>query len=427
MPEIKSFRALRYDFSKIKEPADVLAPPYDVISSQQRDAFYLRHPHNVIRLILGKDQKSDSEVDNRYTRAGNFLKEWTQNGILKKDATPSIYVYVQDYPENSRKLRRMGFIAAMKLDLKNVLKHENTLAGPKKDRMALLKEVRTNLSPIFGLLEDSSGGLQRLLKQSLKLKPAIDVTIDGVRHRIFAESRSTVLKPLRQMVSPKPMFIADGHHRFEVACQYKEAMDRKHPGCLDAGWDYVMSYFSDCLHNPFKIFPTHRLVRIPKETDLLKIFESRGKIRKEKNLTSLLSRLSKNRLETRDRNTHFGFYSKKHGFYFFTLDKKFGPNARSDAAERLDVAVLHSRIIAPCFKIHAIEKSADIDFTRDAADARKKVDERQFDVAIFLRPISLDEMIEISKKGLKVPQKSTYFYPKLLSGLVFYSLTDDQA
>jgi uncharacterized protein (DUF1015 family) len=427
MPKIKAFCGWRYNPDKISHLASVLAPPYDVISKEQQEALHQKNPYNVIRLILGRQTPRDSAKNNQYTRAKSFLEQWKLSGVLIRDFNPSVYVYLQDYKQEGKPQSRLGFMAAMELNEKAVLRHENTLASPKKDRMALLKEVRTNLSPIFGLFEDREGKVQKILRQSLTLRPSVDATIDGVRHRLFVENRPIVLQSLFEAMETKPMFIADGHHRFEVACQFKNWMRSQFPEKNGAGWNYVMTYFSDCLHNPFKIFPTHRLIRVPKSSsDPLKSLAARGRLQKVGNLDEILSTLSKNRQETPGKAYTFGIFIKKQGFFILTLDKKWARLVKKNPVESLDVAVLHRMIVEPCFKIKAIEKSDAIDFTRDPKEACQRVQKGEFDVAIFLRPTSLSEMLLASKKGLKMPQKSTYFYPKLLSGLVFHSF-DDQA
>lgn len=425
MPVIKGFHGLRYDTRIVRRAADVLAPPYDVISPKEQAAFYKKNPYNVIRLELGLEKKSDGPADNKYTRAGRFLNEWKASGVLKAEREPSLYIYVQDYKEAGKARRRIGFLAAMKVDKNAVLKHENTLAAPKKDRLALLKEVRTNLSPIWGLYDDRNAAVRRLLTKAAAGTPVVDTSIDGVRHRLYVAGDDRLVGAVSAAMKNKPMFIADGHHRFEVACQYKDWMGSRAPKDPEAEWNYVMTYFSDFSHNPFTIWPTHRLVKAPKAMkDPLAALALRGKLEKIKGLPAILKLLGKTRKASGDSRYRFGIYSKKKGFYLLTLDNKLSKKVKNGPVDRLDVAVLHHFLIEPCFGIRAIEKSDAIDFTRDAKAAVEKVNGGQFDLALFLRPTSLDEMLEASRKGLKMPQKSTYFYPKLLSGLVFHSLED---
>ncbi len=446
MPVIRAFQGLRYNPSKISRLSSVYAPPYDVISPKEQEVLHKKSPYNVVRLILGKSGPRDTVADNRYTRAKKFLNDWVGSGVLFQDDFPSIYVYAQDYKENGKTFTRIGFLAAMKLDERAVLRHENTLASPKKDRMALLKEVRTNLSPLFGLFEDKKGEVSALLKNAMQPPPVVDVEIDGVRHRIYLESRPDVLDKIIKAMRAKPMYIADGHHRFEVACQFKNWMRLKYPKDETAGWNYVMTYFSDCTHNPFTIYPTHRLLRCPKGLkEPLKVLASRGSLEKVKDLSEILKTLSKTRGQARafwrahgrrgsggprrgqarDPKYRFGVYLKKQGFFIFTLAPQYAALIKKNPVDSLDVAALHKMIVEPCFKIKTLEKSGSIDFTRDPREACEKVRHGDFDAAFFLRPTSLGEMLLASKKGLKMPQKSTYFYPKLLSGPVFHKFEEN--
>ncbi len=405
MPEIKPFRAWRYHPAKVKDLSLVVAPPYDVISKEEQARLYEASPFNVIRMELGKEMPGDSDSDNRYTRAKRFLDGLKNEGVLAQEKDPSLYVYVQDYEEEGKKKSRTGFFAAMKLDEKAVLKHENTLTGPKEDRLHLLKAVRTNLSPIFGLFEDAPGGIQALLRLSTKKAPVLDVRVAGVRHRLFVEGRADVARKILAKIKTKPMFIADGHHRFEVACQFKKWMSAK------GSWDYVLTYFADVRHNPFKIFPTHRLLKVSGNKPLAERLKGRG----------VLKPCSEHACAFPAKPYQFGFFSKKEGFQIFTLSPKVASGInRKDPVDRLDVAVLHKHLIGPSFGIQAIERSDSIDFTRNPDEAIEKVKKGEWDLAVFLRPTSLDDMLQASKKGLKMPQKSTYFYPKLLTGLVFH-------
>ena len=431
MPEIKAFRAWRYNPSRIRHASRVVAPPYDVISPAEQEKLYSANPYNVIRLELGKKTAKDNDSDNCYTRARATLEDWKSQEVLIREDAPALYIYAQDYTEEGKKKSRLGFYAAMKLDEKAVLKHENTLTGPKEDRLKLLKEVRTNLSPIFGLFEDKKGSAQSALKKSLKGKPVMDVAIAGVRHRLYIEQDPSVIEKVVSVLKAKPMFIADGHHRFEVACQYKNWMAAQQNGASaterggrEPDWNYVLAYFSDCLHNPFKIFPTHRLIRLH-DKDFRKKLAKIGTLEKAKDLKAVLARLAQYRSETKDKAYCYGFYSKQEGFWLLTLDKKTASTIQKNPVDALDVAVLHKKILEPCFDIRAVEKSEAIDFTRDAAEACEKVKSGVFDLAVFLRPTSLTEMLLVSKKGLKMPQKSTYFYPKLLTGLVFHGFDHD--
>ncbi len=428
MPEIKAFRGWRYSASKNPDLSKVLAPPYDVISPSQQKKLYEADPANVIRLELGNDEPGDSASANKYTRAAGILRVWKKNSVLVHEEKPAIYVYVQDYREEGQNKTRLGLISLMKIDEKTVKKHENTLAAPKADRLRLLRATRTNLSPIFGLFEDKKKTVNSYLKRSMKLAPAADVTLDGVRHRFFVETRPNVISGIASAMKAKAMYIADGHHRFETACNYRK--EARLAGTSGTGHEYVMTYFADGAHNPFKIFPTHRLIKIAQSKNWDKVGRL-GTLEKARDLGAVLARLDATREEVPGKPYTFGFYTKKYarlpdgqGFYLFKMSQTCASKVKKNPVDRLDVAVLHHFIIEPCFGIKKIERSDSIDFTRDPKEAVEKVENGIFDAALFLRPTSLKEMILASKKGLKMPQKSTYFYPKLLSGLVFHSFED---
>ena len=253
--------------------------------------------------------------------------------------------------------------------------------------------------------------------------PCAALSVDGVRHRLFLQADRESLEEICRAFHSKPVFIADGHHRFEVASQFKKWMNKKYPSKKGAEWHYVMAYFSDYSHNPFKIFPTHRLIRLPKKIKTsLELLMRKGQLKKVSSLSKILSALSKSRQESTDKGYSFGIFTKKEGYFILRLDRKFFSKLTKKPVGRLDVSVLHRTLIEPCFGIRSIEKSDAIDFTHSAKAACEEVRRGNFELALFLRPTSLKEMIEVSKKGLKMPQKSTYFYPKLLSGLVFHQL-----
>jgi len=189
VPSIRPFKAVIYNRKKIKNVSKVLADPYDIISPYMQDELYKRHKNNVVRLILGKINKSDNEIDNRYTRAAADLESWLNEDILIRDSSPAIYIYSQDYKYDNKRIERIGFISLMELDLedKKVLPHEKTLKAPKEDRLRLMHCVKANLSPIFMLYEDGKHKVNSILKNySKKTKPFIDVNIDSVRHRVWA-------------------------------------------------------------------------------------------------------------------------------------------------------------------------------------------------------------------------------------------------
>ncbi len=427
MPIIKPFNGWRYRSLICKDPAALYAPPYDIIPKKLQNELYKRSPYNVVRLELGKIKSHDTQKENRYSRAARTLEAWKRKNVLVRETHPAIYVYAQDYKEGGKVLTRLGFLAAMKIDERAVLKHEKTLAAPKRDRLKLLKKVRMNLSPIFGLFQDPTAKVRQLLRATLRGKPQVDVRIDGVRHRLYAETRPAITEALCRCMASKPMFIADGHHRFEVSCQYRRFRNRAGSKGEIGPWNYVMTYFADCGHNPFAIYPTHRLIRLRNKAPVKPLLEKMGKVERVADLKSLLGRLSKSRLQERDGLYRFGWFTKKEGFLLLKVMPSRVTCSQDDYADKLDVAVLHQRILEPFFGIKHVHKSEHVDFTRSAEEAWLRVRSGEFDAAVFLRPTALEEVIEASRRGLKMPQKSTYFYPKLLSGLVFYGFEHEES
>lgn len=419
MPDIRPFRGLRYALSLVKRLADVVAPPYDIISPRQQRALHARHPYNVVRLELGRVRPGDDASDNRYARAARCLEDWIARGVLRREDREAIYVYAQDYREAGRLVTRVGFLAAMKIDEKAVLKHENTLAKPKQDRLALLKATRANLSPIFGLFDDRSGAVGRLLRRACAGRPDAQVSADGVRHRLHAVTDPALIRRLVAALRSKPMYIADGHHRFEVACQYRRLQRSRGRG----GWDRVLTYLADWRHEPFTIYPTHRLVRAADPSRAKRLLESAGTFETVSTLASMLGRLEKRAAAPRAGRYSFGVFTRAEGFRILTLKPS---GTRRDPVSRLDVAVLHRHLIEPVYGIRQIAKSESIDFTRDAREAVSAVRSGRFHAAFFLPSTSLAQMIEVSRRGLKMPQKSTYFYPKLLTGMVIRRLEGER-
>lgn len=234
MAKLVPFRGLRYNLSRIDDPASVMAPPYDVISPALQDELYRRSPYNVVRLILGKTAGGDSEADNRYTRAAADFQRWQQEGLLVRDPEPSIYLYDQEYSlEEGGSVVRRGFIALSRLEefTSGVVKpHEKTLSGPKTDRFNLIKACSANFSPIFSLYADPCCVLESLTRKERERQPEIEVVDDDrVRHRLWRVTDSLIISKAHDLLDSKPLFIADGHHRYEAAINFRNYLREKHP------------------------------------------------------------------------------------------------------------------------------------------------------------------------------------------------------
>ena len=269
MAQIVPFRGVLYDPAKVGDISRVVSPPYDVIGPTEQADFYNRHSCNIVRLELGRDEPGDTVGANRYTRAKAYLEEWLRKGDLRRDNRPGIYLYAIQYrPPSGEELTMCGFLSLVTLEefgTGRIFPHENTRAAAKSDRYQLLETCRSNFSPIFSLYSDPEGRIMRVLEKSVdEDKPRIDVTDDdGVRHRVWTVHNEAVLAEAVALMAPLPLFIADGHHRYESALRYRNAQRESQPSADRLPSDLVLMYFSSLDDAGLTILPTHRLIHGP--------------------------------------------------------------------------------------------------------------------------------------------------------------------
>jgi uncharacterized protein (DUF1015 family) len=393
---IRPFNGVLYNKNKIKDPAGVYCPPYDIISTAGQDGYYRKSPYNVIRLELNRSKDP-------YASAAKFLSDWRKNGILQRDERPSIYVYGQDFKYKNRMRHTLGFIAAARIEQSRhsqVRPHEKTFQAPKQDREKVLEVVGANLSCIYALVEDNGLAINRLLRDISKGRPSVDVRIDAVRHRIWRMKAAGPIKRLQAAMSDKKAFIADGHHRYEAAANFRDrmkALDKNYS--LTSPYNYVMMYFASMEDKNLTILATHRVVK-----DGYAIPAGRFQVAPVANKKKMLEALDKNSLKAHV----FGLYRGRQFSVLKLKDAKPG--------QRLDVAILHELIL---------NGAGDICYTRDADEAINLVDNGSYRAAFFLNPTPASQIRDTCLIGQKMPHKSTYFYPKLLTGLVMRGLGED--
>ena len=422
MAEIRPFKGILYDEKKI-DIRRVVAPPYDVISPSMQNRFYQMEKHNIVRLVLGKEIKGDTSRSNKYTRAALSLNAWLGNKILTKDKKPAIYIYVQEYIHAGKKRTRIGFIALMKIEdpkKSGILPHEYTLAKPKEDRLNLIKEARANLSPIFTLFHDSENKVNKILKGFIKSKnPFSIVEAEGVIHKLWRVENVAAIKKICLLMLKKKIFIADGHHRYEVALTYRDKM-RKEKAGFKKSMDYVMMYFSSLSERgSLTVLSTHRVVNIIEHFNEKNILAGLGKyfdITRPGTLEDCMRCLEKS-----PRNKHVFGARMGRGYLLLTLKDTCSvdmliDSAKTHSLKKLDVTILHDLIIDKILCVKNPESS--IKYIRSERDAASVVDRGDYRIAFFLRPTSVVDMKRIAEGGEMMPQKSTYFYPKLLTGLV---------
>ena len=425
MIEVKPFHGLLYN-TKVTGPLiEVTAPPYDVISPALQESLYQKNPHNVVRLILGKEFSTDSEMDNRYTRSAAIFRQWLEEGVLVRDPQPGFYLYSQEYEFEGEKFCRTGFFSRVKTQAfseGNILPHEFTLSKAKTDRTHLLNACHANFSPIFGLYSDPEGNIDALLKDEGNLEPLSVIDDGSVVHRIWRLKNFAICQKISDQLGHKKIYIADGHHRYETALAFAEANQGKVEDCA-----HVMMFLTNMDSDSMSIFPIHRVVKSPEPFDRESFLKKAGEFFditpwsgpvNGAEVKSCLKEMGKTQI------TFCLYMGKEHIFLLKVKDKKnvlplLGPNEPEDM-QVLDVAQLHALLFRHILKIDTREKSGQkyVSYKVNSEEAMAMVDSGEYDVAFFMNPTPIEQVRRLAEKGVRLPQKATFFYPKLLSGLV---------
>lgn len=425
MVEVIPFSGWLFDQHKTGPLDRVTAPPYDVISPQQQEALYQKSDHNVVRLILGKKTPEDTEHDNRYTRSANTFREWIEEGILVRDETPGFYVYSQDYSFDGKKLSRFGFFARVRTEdfsAGNICPHEFTLAKAKKDRTLLLQACKANFSPIFGLFPDPQGIIDQKLQAAMKEDPLATIDDGEVVHRFWRLQDKETAAFISKSIEDRKIYIADGHHRYETALAY-----HKEHGHEVKDSAHVMMFLTNLDSDSMSIFPIHRLIRTPHPFDREDFL---GKVREFFEVDpfpdSTPAENIKSAVETEaGTGTVLGVYLGNGKSVLLKLKdpKNILPFLDADEPEELqvlDVAQLHALVIRNLLQIDTRQSGSQqyVAYTVDVAEATRRVDAGEFQLVFFMNPTPIDQVRRLAEQGIRLPQKATYFYPKLLSGLV---------
>ena len=421
MSHIKPFKAVYYNSRKIKDVGKVVSPPYDVISPEEQDFLHNLSPYNFTHIDFGKDALNDDKINNKYTRAKKIYMEWFEKDVLLKDGKPCIYFYKQDYKIMGQKHSRMGFISLLELESdeeSKVYPHENTHAEAIDDRLRLCEALKSNLSSIFVCYSDRHRRVEKIFnKHVLSTEPIIDIQdSDQVYHKLWRLDDPNLIKEINTTLYGQQLFIADGHHRYKVAKEYQNkrlARMTTSPNGQEA-FNYVMTYFTNIDSRGLQIFPMHRIIkRLPKNIKFLEEFFRIDKIKKKEDLPILLGRAG--------RNEHaFGFYTRREikllRLKNRLLVEKYVKEG-SKEYKNLDATILKSFV----FDRIGI-KSDDIIYTRDIDRVMSMVDEGQADAGFMMNPVKIAELRSIALNGERMPPKTTYFYPKVLSGLTVYKM-----
>jgi uncharacterized protein (DUF1015 family) len=436
MATIAPFRGFTYNETVAGGINDLVCPPYDIISPAEQQELYRKSPHNIIRLEFGLASPGDTDADNRYTRAAALLDEWLKKGVLRQGKEPAFYIYEMEYKTGSRVRKLRGLIGMVRIedyDSGIVKPHETTLSGPKTDRLNLLRACKAGFSQIFSLISDPAGAVAGVLG-AVTDRPDMEVKDSGgVVHRVWTMTDKAGIDAIVRHIADQPIYIADGHHRYDTALNYRNER-RTAAGSFTGseGFNYVPMFLARIEDPGLTVLPAHRaLFNLtgfdPKrfEEDLNRYFNIE-RIDFTKKSEPADRRTVLETMAARADHAHvFGMRVKgEHSYYLLTLRNEEDMDAvisgRSAAYRHLDVSILHHLVIDRLLeiKMETHKLGLNIEYIKDANDAVNRVAEGSVEIIFLMNPTKVTEVRDVAAVGERMPQKATYFYPKLLSGLV---------
>jgi uncharacterized protein (DUF1015 family) len=436
MAEIVPFRGIRYAASRGRALGLLLAPPYDLVSQEQRDELLRRSPQNVIHITFGEDRPGDDLASNKYTRAAAYWQRWLGDGVLRRDPKPALYPLEQSFwAPDGRHLRRRGFMAAVRLHEFSegvIVPHEKTLVAPKADRLEILRHVHANLSPLFGLYRDDGQTAQTLDAATAGEPVAETDSDDGVHHRVWRTEDPALIASVQDLVARHRIFIADGHHRYETALVYRRELEAANPDLpKDGGHHYILMFLCPMSDPGLFLFATHRLVFGLKDFQLSRFLESLSRyfrvetlpedIRRPAGRAWAISRLAEHGGKA---STFLLVSAEDQKARVVTLrddaDLSEAELPGSETLRALDVTVLHSIVFQHLLGLSAKgqENQENLTYVRDAGEVVNRVLSGEHQLGFLLNPTPMWQVEAVGDAGLTMPQKSTLFYPRLQSGLV---------
>jgi uncharacterized protein (DUF1015 family) len=442
--DVRPFRALHYDPAVVTDIGECLSQPYDVISPAQQDAYYAQHPQNVIRLILGREAPGDGEENNRYSRARSLLEEWRAAGILRSTVRRSFWVYEQEFdlPGIGRK-KVKGFMGAVRLrdyTERRILPHEKVLKGPLEDRIRLTEATNTQFEYIWSIYQDRAYVIDNILDEQEKETPIVDHTEKsiGVRHRLWRLTDPGKCDIMRRTMARQKIYIADGHHRYQTMLTIRDRMRRRFPDAgPDAPWEFIMMFLVNSEHEGLTVLPTHRMLHgIQVESlfklgaDILEHFHVKKYVFKNGDEAEVRRRWLRDLRDVDPGEHTFGAYiTNTNGYYLLTLrdEEAYEELVQLDYSsvwKLLDVNILNTLILEQILGLteEQLSLSTSISYTKDVDEALARVHAGEIQVALILNPTALRDVIAIADNDERMPRKSTHFYPKPVSGLVFYPM-----
>lgn len=430
MAEIVPFRAVTYDCTAAGALESNIAPPYDVLSADEQGSLYAASPHNCVRIILNRAEPGDG-LDDSYARAADYLSRWLQSGILREDPEPALWLYRQEFtsPVDGTRLQRYGVFCALKLEPYSsgvVLPHETTRSGAKEDRLRLMRVLRANPEPIYGLYEDRGEHTLAGMMRRIAAEPDLSAVIDGDRHDVWRIADPDVVVGFQSALRDRRIWIADGHHRYETAIAYR---DERRASCDDPdAAEHILIALTPFEDPGLLVLPTHRLVRglsadlvrnLPQSLDREFVVEK-----------TTPERLADAMSPSSSADCHrFGMLLAD-GAWTLTLRTEAAmdgiASGASEAWRLLDVSILQALVLDRALGIpmDSLATTANVGYTRDRAEAERLVRSGDYQAAFILNVTSADDVRMVAAAGDRMPPKSTFFYPKLWSGLVLRRLDD---
>lgn len=416
MAKVIPFKGVLYDPRKV-EGSSVMAPPYDIVTSELKDTLYGRSPYNIIRIDFGKEMRGDTDKENRYTRASRFLSDWLKNKVLLKDTKPSFYCYEITYRIADKKKKIRGFIGAVRieeLDKGKIHPHEMTHSKPKTDRLNILRYCMANTSPIFSLYSSKDRLTSCILRETTKGRALIKaIDGDGFVHKLWRIRGERTIETIKKELSDKHIFIADGHHRYETALEFRNEMYKK--GFLKTGkepFNYVMMFLANMEDNGLTILPTHRLVKMRKSINIEKLLKPYFDITPEDPRGTTESKMFS--IMKKGRHILGMCLRNKKACYVLKFKGSYSKINSHESLKRLNVTILHKFILEKLLRVDKIE------YEMNPELAIEKVNKAVYHAAFFLNPTMIEDVKNVALAGERMPPKSTYFYPKLLTGMVIH-------
>lgn len=435
MPDIQAFRGLRYDLGHVGSLSDVIAPPYDVIGPELQNELYKNHPANVVRLILNRDEPGDDDSNNRYQRAAKYLRDWRKDGILQSESNPALYVYHQEFRYQEAAFVRRGFMCRVRLERfgeGKIYPHEETHASAKADRLNLTRACQANLSQIFGLYPDPENEAQNALEAATAGQTPLECTDHlGVIHRLWPVTDVETLSHVAGIMSPKPMYVADGHHRYETACNYRDELAGDDALPADHPAQCVMTMCVSMNDPGMIVLPTHRLFRGLPQLSSQELSSKLGQFFSVETAGTGPNAATDiwEEIEVEDAQHTLALYTPKDSTWLKLTLTEAGKNRMNEVApdrsadwQSLGVSILHRLVIETLLDSPELPKPTYVHLVDELIDGLDGPNAAEYQLAALVMPATVDHIRTISEHGERMPAKSTYFYPKLLSGLVINPL-----